>query len=129
MKNKQLQFFLLEFTISLIILSVALVVAFTMFTEAAQTHTETIALRKLSEIMVIQAETLRQPNQDWANMSPSITTTYDAQGEPNTANVHYTLTITLDPKEGLNTADLNLKNEAGEIVFHMKVSALSELTP
>lgn len=126
MKNKQLQFFLLEFTISLIILSVALVVAFTMFTSAAKTHTETIALRKLSELMVMQAETLRQTNQDWTSMSPSITSTYDAQGEANPTDVHYTLIITIETENGINTADLNLKNEAGQIVFHMKVSALSE---
>ncbi len=127
MKNKQLHFFLLEFTLSLIILSVALVVAFSMFTKAATIHTETMALRKLSELMVIQAESLRQPNQDWANMSPSFTTTYDAHGEANTSDVHYTMIITLTQTEGLNKADLSLKNKSGQIVFHMKVSALSEL--
>ncbi len=131
MKNKQLHFFLFEFTISLIILSVSLLVAFTLFTKAAVYHSETQALRKLSEAIVIQAEHLRNPSTIWPSTDQSkvVTSTYDVKGKQSESDVHYTLTITYEPNSSLNQAEFVLTNKANVILLQMKVSTLSELIP
>jgi len=130
MKNKQLHFFLLEFTLGLIILSVTLLVVFTMFTKAASIHTETEALRQLSETVIMKAETLRNPTTLWPSSNQVIieTTMYDLKGKVTETDAHYILTITYQPNSTLNQAELVLTNQDKVILIQMKVSTLSELT-
>lgn len=131
MKNKQLHFFLLEFTLSLFILSVSLMVALSMFTTAAKMHSETQALRALSERIVMQAEALRNPTKPWPveNTVSTITTTYDIHGEPSEFASDYILTIRYDTRSDLNKADLILNDKSGKTLFSIKVSALTEVSP
>lgn len=131
MKNKQLHFFLLEFTLSLFILSVSLMVALSMFTTAAKMHSETQALRVLSERIVMQAEALRNPSIPWPveNSVSTITSTYDIHGEPSENDSVYILTIRYDTRSDLNKADLILNDKSGKTLFSIKVSTLTEVTP
>jgi hypothetical protein len=127
MKARQLQFFLLEFTLSLVILSVALVVALTMFTVSARQHTQTLALRSISEIMVQEAEWLRHPDSDWTLRFPQSVTTlsYDLHGHPS-QKTHYTLTLTQAVFETHETATLVL-TEASTVLLTLTV--VRALTP
>lgn len=129
MKNKQLHFFLLEFTLSLIILSVTLVVALSMFTKAAQMHQETETLRKLSSDMVMTAETLRNPSTEWPveDERKTVTIGYDVKGEESSDDPVYTLTIEYDTRQALNKATMTLTKADGTIVLELKVSALTEV--
>lgn len=129
MKNKQLHFFLLEFTLSLIILSVTLVVALSMFTKAAQMHQETETLRKLSSDMVMTAETLRNPSTEWPveDERKTVTTGYDVKGEESSDDPVYTLTIEYDTRQALNKATMTLTKADGTIVLKLNVSALTEV--
>ena len=128
MKNKQLHFFFLEFILSLIILTVTLLVALTMFTNAAKLHSETQAVRKLSQEMLMTAETLRNPSTEWPyeGESQSVTTTYDAKGERSETATNYTLTIEYDTRRTLNEASLILKDRNGKVLLTLKVNALSK---
>lgn len=128
MKNKQLHFFFLEFILSLIILSVTLLVALSMFTNAAKLHSETQAVRKLSQEMLMTAETLRNPSTEWPyeGSLQSVTTRYDAKGEPSETAFSYTLTIEYDTRRALNQASLILKDRTGKVLLTLKVNALSK---
>ena len=128
MKNKQLHFFFLEFILSLIILTVTLLVALTMFTNAAKLHSETQAVRKLSQEMLMTAETLRNPSTEWPyeGERQSVTTTYDAKGERSETATNYTLTIEYDTRRTLNEASLILKDRNGKVLLTLKVNALSK---
>lgn len=131
MKNKQLHFFLLEFTLSLIILSVTLFAALSMFTQAATLHSETQVLRKLSQDMVMTAETLRNPSTEWPYEQElkTVTTTYDIQGEPSSIGVAYTLKIQYDTRNDLKQAILTLTDKQGKVCLTLSVNALPEHTP
>lgn len=131
MKNKQLHFFLLEFTLSLFILSVSLMVALSMFTSAARMHSETQALRSLSEMIVMRSEALRNPTKPWPveNTVSTVTSTYDVHGAPSTSASDYILTIQYDTRSDLNKADLILTNKTGKTLFSIKVSTLMEVNP
>lgn len=131
MKNKQLHFFLLEFTLSLIILSVSLLVALAMFTDAAKLHRQTQALRKLSQDIVMNAETLRNPSTRWPyqNELKKVTTTYDSKGNLSQTSVAYTLTISYDTRTALKSADLVLSDPSGKVLLDIKVNALSRQVP
>jgi Tfp pilus assembly protein PilV len=110
MKPRQLQFFLLEFTLSLVILSVALVVALNLFAVSARQHTQTLALRSLSQTMAQEAEWLRHPDSDWDLRYPQnlMTTTFNVNGQIADEAV-YTLTVTRSSTQALETATLVLK--------------------
>lgn len=112
MKPRQLQFFLLEFTLSLVILSVALVVAMNLFTVSARQHTQTQTLRSLSEMMTQDAEWLRHPESDWDLRYPQTTTTvsYDAKGDVVELGL-YQLTVTRSISDSLETATFVLKDD------------------
>lgn len=131
MKNKQLHFFLLEFTLSLIILSVTLFAALSMFTQAAKLHSETQALRKLSQDMVITAETLRNPSSEWPTEQElkTVSSTYDVKGEPSTTGVAYTLTIQYDTRNELKKAVMTLTDKSGKVCLTLRVNTLQEHTP
>jgi len=131
MKNKQLHFFFLEFILSLIILTVTLLVALSMFTNAATLHSKTQVLRKLSQEMVMTAETLRNPTTEWPyeGMRQSVTTTYDSKGELSTTATNYTLTIDYDTRLTLNKAQLILTDQDGKVLLTLKVNALSQAKP
>jgi len=131
MKNKQLHFFFLEFILSLIILTVTLLVALSMFTNAATLHSKTQVLRKLSQEMVMTAETLRNPTTEWPyeGMRQSVTTTYDSKGELSTTATNYTLTIDYDTRLTLNKAQLILTDQNGKVLLTLKVNALSQAKP
>jgi hypothetical protein len=130
MKNKQLHFFFLEFILSLIILTVTLLVALSMFTNAAQLHSQTQAVRKLSAEMVMTAETLRNPTTQWPyeGVRQTVTTTYDSKGEIS-QNDTYTLTIHYDTRLSLNKAELILTDSNGTVLLSLKVNALSRSKP
>jgi Tfp pilus assembly protein PilV len=127
MKPRQLQFFLLEFTLSLVILSVALVVALNLFTISARQHTQTLTLRTLSQTMAQEAEWLRHPDSDWALRYPqNITATaYDVRGHVSDQAI-YTLTVTRTSTLTLETATLVLKE--GEHLW-LTLRVVRELTP
>lgn len=129
MKNKQLHFFLLEFTLSLIILSVTLVVALSMFAKAAQMHQETETVRTLSTEMVMTAETLRNPTTPWPfeDKRKTVTTGYDVKGKATADHPIYTLTIEYDTRQALNKATLTLSKADGTVVLKLKVSTLTEV--
>ena len=112
MKPRQLQFFLLEFTLSLVILSVALVVAMNLFAVSARQHTQTLTLRSLSEKMTQEAEWLRHPESDWDLRYPQTTTviSYNAKGEAVDDGL-YQLTITRSISDSLETATIVLKED------------------
>jgi hypothetical protein len=131
MKNKQLHFFFLEFILSLIILTVTLLVALSMFTNAARLHAQTQAVRKLSQEMVMTAETLRNPTTEWPyeGIRQSVTTTYDSKGELSTTATDYTLTIDYDTRQTLNKARLILTDHDGKVLLTLKVNALSQAKP
>lgn len=131
MKNRQLHFFLLEFTLSLFILSVSLMVALSMFTSAARMHSETQALRSLSAMIVMKAEVLRNPTKPWPieNTVRTETSTYDVHGEPSTNASTYTLTIHYDTRSDLNKASLILTDKTGKTLFSIKVSTQTEVNP
>ena len=131
MRNKQFHFFLLELTLSLIILSVSLVVAFTLFTTSASTHQETEVLRKLSETMVLKAEELRNPLTLWSTETgiKSLISTYDVLGNPSTTQIKYTLTITTESTLTLHKADLRLTDNQNKGLIHLKVNALVRSVP
>lgn len=131
MKNKQLHYFFLEFILSLIILTVTLLVALSMFTNAAQRHAETQAVRKLSQEMVMTAETLRNPSTEWPfeGKKQTVTTSYDSKGEPSQSPSNYTLTINYDTRQTLNKAELILTDKDGTILLTLKVNALSKVKP
>ncbi len=131
MKNKQLHFFLLEFTLSLFILSVSLMVALSMFTSAARMHSETQALRTLSAMIVMKAEALRNPTKPWPveNTVSTVISTYDVHGAASGSASEYTLTIHYDTRSDLNKADLILTNKKGKTLFSIKVSAQTEVNP
>jgi type II secretory pathway component PulJ len=130
MKNKQLHFFFLEFILSLIILTVTLLVALSMFTNAAQLHSQTQAVRKLSAEMVMTAETLRNPTTEWPyeGVRQTVTTTYDSKGEIS-QNDTYTLTIHYDTRLTLNKAEMILTDSNGTVLLTLKVNALSRSKP
>lgn len=130
MKNKQLHFFFLEFILSLIILTVTLLVALSMFTSAAQLHSQTQAVRKLSAEMVMTAETLRNPTTLWPyeGVRQTVTTTYDSKGEIS-QNDTYTLTIHYDTRLPLNKAEMILTDSNGTVLLTLKVNALSRSKP
>lgn len=129
MKNKQLHFFLLEFSLSLIILTVTLLVALSMFAQAAKMHQETEALRKLSQDLVMNAETLRNPSTEWPveDQRLTVTTGYDVHGEVTTTDPIYLLTIAYDTRQALNKATMTLTKADGTVVLELKVSALTEV--
>jgi len=131
MKNKQLHFFFLEFILSLIILTVTLLVALSMFTNAATLHSKTQVLRKLSQEMVMTAETLRNPTTEWPyeGERQSVTTTYDSKGELSPNATNYTLTIEYDTRLTLNKAQLILTDQDGKVLLTLKVNALSQAKP
>lgn len=131
MRNKQFHFFLLELTLSLIILIVSLGVAFTLFTTSAARHQETEVLRKLSETMVLKAEELRNPLTLWPTESgsKSLTSTYDALGNPSSTKIKYTLTITTESTSILHKADLRLSDQQNKALIHLKVNALVRSVP
>jgi len=129
MKNKQIHFFLLEFTLSLIILSVTLLVALSMFTQAAKQHEETQALRKLSGEMAMTAETLRNPMNEWPyqNERKTVSTFYDVKGEVTTGVVVYILTIDYDARDTLRKATLTLRDMSKKALLTIQVNALTEV--
>ena len=127
MKARQLQFFLLEFTLSLVILSVALVVAMNLFTISATQHTQTLTLRTLSESMTQESEWLRHPDSDWTMRYPQSTTItyYDLKGNL-VDEGPYQLTITRSISGNLETASLVLReNEKTWITLNV----VRELAP
>jgi hypothetical protein len=127
MKPRQLQFFLLEFTLSLVILSVALVVALNLFAVSAQQHTETLALRTLSQTLVQEAEWLRHPDSDWSLRYPdSLTsTTFDQKGVLSEDAV-YTITVQRTVTGNLETATLTLIEED---TIRLTLEVVREITP
>jgi Tfp pilus assembly protein PilV len=127
MKPRQLQFFLLEFTLSLVILSVALVVALNLFAVSARQHTQTLALRSLSQTMAQEAEWLRHPDSDWDLRYPQnlMTTTFNVNGQIADEAV-YTLTVTRSSTQALETATLVLK-ENDRVWLTLRV--VREVTP
>ena len=127
MKPRQLQFFLLEFTLSLVILSVALVVALNLFAVSAQQHTETLALRTLSQTLVQEAEWLRHPETDWHLRYPEAltTTTYDQKGSLS-ENAVYTITVMRTITGNLETATLTLIEED---TVRLTLEVIREVTP
>jgi Tfp pilus assembly protein PilV len=127
MKPRQLQFFLLEFTLSLVILSVALVVALNLFAVSAHQHTQTLALRSLSQTMAQEAEWLRHPDSDWDLRYPQnlMTTTFNVNGQIADEAV-YTLTVTRSSTQALETATLVLK-ENDRVWLTLRV--VREVTP
>jgi hypothetical protein len=131
MRNKQFHFFLLEFSLSLIILSVSLVGAFTIFTSSAQLHKETEVLRKLSEEIIMNAEALRNPLTQWPieNDLKTIITTYDLNGNLNSKGIKYTLSITYDTRTDFHEAQIVLTDKEDKTLLDLKVNVLSEVTP
>lgn len=127
MKPRQLQFFLLEFTLSLVILSVALVVAINVFAVSARQHTQNVALRTLSQTVVQEAEWLRHPDSDWDLRYPqtSTTTDYDVNGVATDEGV-YTVTVTMVRTASTQTATLMLR-DANRVWLTLRV--VKELTP
>jgi hypothetical protein len=127
MKPRQLQFFLLEFTLSLVILSVALVVAINVFAVSARQHTQTVALRTLSQTVTQEAEWLRHPDSDWDLRYPqtSMTTAYDVNGQATDEGV-YTVTVTMARTASTQTATLILR-DANRVWLTLQV--VKELTP
>ena len=127
MKPRQLQFFLLEFTLSLVILSVALVVALNLFAVSARQHTQTLTLRALSQTMAQEAEWLRHPDSDWDLRYPENVTsiTYTVNGEVGD-EAAYLLTVTRTSTPTLETATLILK-EDDHVWLTLRV--VRELTP
>jgi len=131
MRNKQFHFFLLEFSLSLIILSVSLVGAFTIFTSAAKLHNETEVLRKLSEEIMMNAEALRNPLTQWpvdAELKTLITT-YDLNGLPSSNKIKYTLSITYDTRTDFHEALIVLTDKEDKALLTLKVNVLSEGNP
>ncbi len=127
MKPRQLQFFLLEFTLSLVILSVALVVALNLFAVSARQHTEALALRTLSQTLVQEAEWLRHPESDWDLRYPEAltTTTYDQKGSLS-ENAVYTITVMRTITGNLETATLTLIEED---TVRLTLEVIREVTP
>jgi len=131
MRNKQFHFFLLEFSLSLIILSVSLVGAFTIFTSSAQLHKETEVLRKLSEEILMNAEALRNPLTQWPieNDLKTIITTYDLNGNLSSKGIKYTLSITYDTRTDFHEAQIVLTDKEDKTLLDLKVNVLPEVTP
>ncbi len=131
MRNKQFQFFLLEFSLSLIILSVSLVGAFTIFTSAAKLHKESEVLRKLSEEIMMNAEALRNPMTQWPveNELKTIITTYDLNGYPSSTKIKYTLSITYDARTDFHEAEIILTDKEDNALLTLKVNVLPEVNP
>jgi len=131
MRNKQFHFFLLEFSLSLIILSVSLVGAFTIFTSSAQLHKETEVLRKLSEEILMNAEALRNPLTQWPieNDLKTIITTYDLNGNISSKGIKYTLSITYDTRTDFHEAQIVLTDKEDKTLLDLKVNVLPEVTP
>jgi hypothetical protein len=131
MRNKQFHFFLLEFSLSLIILSVSLVGAFTIFTSSAQLHKETEVLRKLSEEILMNAEALRNPLTQWPaeNELKTIITTYDLNGNLSSKGIKYTLSITYDTRTDFHEAQIVLTDKEDKALLTLEVNVLSEVTP
>lgn len=127
MKPRQLQFFLLEFTLSLVILSVALVVALNLFAVSARQHTQTLTLRALSQTMAQEAEWLRHPDSDWDLRYPENVTSiaYTVNGEVGD-EAAYLLTVTRTSTPTHETATLILK-EDDHVWLTLRV--VRELTP
>lgn len=127
MKPRHLQFFLLEFTLSLVILSVALVVAMNLFTVSARQHTQTVALRLLSETVMQDAEWLRHPDSDWDLRYPQTTTVthFDVHGE-RVSQGPYQLTVTRSVSGQVETATLVL-NDATTVWVTLRI--VKELAP
>jgi type II secretory pathway component PulJ len=131
MRNKQFHFFLLEFSLSLIILSVSLVGAFTIFASSAQLHKETEVLRKLSEEILMNAEALRNPLTLWPaeNELKTIITTYDLNGNLSSKGIKYTLSITYDTRTDFHEAQIVLTDKEDKALLTLEVNVLSEVTP
>jgi hypothetical protein len=131
MRNKQFHFFLLEFSLSLIILSVSLVGAFTIFASSAQLHKETEVLRKLSEEILMNAEALRNPLTQWPieNDLKTIITTYDLNGNISSKGIKYTLSITYDTRTDFHEAQIVLTDKEDKALLTLEVNVLSEVTP
>lgn len=127
MKPRQLQFFLLEFTLSLVILSVALVIAMNLFTVSARQHTQTVALRLLSETVMQDAEWLRHPDSDWDMRYPQTATVthFDVHGE-RVSQGPYQLTVTRSVSGQVETATLVL-NDATTVWLTLRI--VREITP
>lgn len=127
MKPRQLQFFLLEFTLSLVILSVALVVALNLFAVSAKQHTQTLALRQLSQTLVQEAEWLRHPESDWDLRYPQAltSTTYDQHGTASEIAV-YTITVQRSISGNKEMATLTLIDEG---TIRLTLQVVREVTP
>lgn len=141
MKQKNMYSFFLEIIFSLILLTIAMVVALLLFANAAKIDKDNRAVAQITQTMVGYSEILRSPDDTYQTRFEAVNQNekayfygYDANGAPASEKVVYQLSVYIRSEpSGTNTlrkSRLELRDlRDGTIIAGWQVTAFSEVKP
>lgn len=141
MKQKNMYAFFLEIIFSLILLTIAIIVALLLFTYAAKIDKDNRAIADITQEMVAFSEVLRSPDNTYiSKFEPAIPKEkvtfygYDANGDKASSGIVYQLAIYIrseaSGKQQVRKSRLELINmRDGKIITGWLISTLPEVQP
>ena len=141
MKQKNMYSFFLEIIFSLILLTIATVVALLLFANAAKVDKDNRAVSRITQVMVGYSEVLRSPDNTYQGRFAAANPDekayfygYDADGNTASAKVVYQLSVYIKSEQSgtrtLRKSRLELRDLRDDtIITGWLVSTLSEVKP
>jgi len=125
MKKYTLPAFFLEFTLSLVILSLSMGLILAMFMKASQIDQRNQALQNILIQMLRVSEEARDPDADY---STSITLTFDQFGQVNKDEIRYKIILNPTQNAHLRTVEIRLEDIQGYLIETWAIQTVLELS-